>query len=75
MAISVKVTPAGSTSSSRYVAYEDITVREFVEDIMKTPVSSVNITVNGAAVDLDDVLNDGDSLTLTPIKQKSGIPG
>lgn len=75
MAMQIFYTPVGSTEQPRSMAVQDgITVGEFIADVLDVPLVTVDVTLNGHAVEnMDSDLTDGAIIGLVSKKQKSGV--
>ena len=70
--IIINVRDLGSDSDVRYAAPEDQTVGEFTEETLGHNLGSVQVTVNGESIDLDETFEPGDVLVIGNKKYASG---
>lgn len=74
MAISINYTAPGSSDSKSTLVPNDTTVETFMEDYIDVTAGSVSVTINGSPIsDLDQELEDGDTVVLATKKHASGI--
>jgi len=62
-----------STSNpSRIMAEEGDTYRDVISEQITSNPNKFRVTVNGNEVDIDDPVQDGDNIVLSPLNYKSG---
>ena len=74
MSTIINVQDLGSEDSVRYASAEDQTVGEFIEEILGHDLASIQFSVNGQNVDVDDAFEAGDTLVISQKKYASGLP-
>ena len=68
----INVRDLGSESEVRYAAAEDQSIGEFIEEILGHNTGSVQFTINGETVDLEESFEPGDTLVISQKKYASG---
>jgi sulfur carrier protein ThiS len=71
--IEIKYVAVGTEEVKNYVAYDGMTLGDFLEEFLKVSMSNSIVTVNSRPIDYADyVLDNGDRIQLTPKTHKSG---
>jgi molybdopterin converting factor small subunit len=73
MAMEIKFVSSGTQEEKNYVAFDGMTLGEFLEEFLKVRITDSVVTVNNRPIDNANYeLRDGDRIQITPKTHKSG---